>query len=216
MNEWPLAYLGDLIYHKKGFAFKSSAYSDEGVLVVRVSDTTNSSIDIKTCKRIPQKMATQFKDYELHTDDIVIMTVGSWPDNQNSVVGKVVKVPSSANNALLNQNAVRIRNRSQIGQSFLYYTLKNRAFSGYIVNNAQGSANQASITLEDIFSFQLNIPPIPEQKAIASVLSSLDDKIDLLHRQNKTLEAMAETLFRQWFVEEAQEDWEEGIFGRYY
>jgi type I restriction enzyme, S subunit len=40
--------------------------------------------------------------------------------------------------------------------------------------------------------------------------SSLDDKIDLLHRQNKTLEAMAETLFRQWFVEEAQEDWEDG------
>ncbi len=53
------------------------------------------------------------------------------------------------------------------------------------------------------------LPPLPEQKAIASVLSSLDDKIDLLHRQNKTLEAMAETLFRQWFVEEAQDDWEE-------
>jgi type I restriction enzyme S subunit len=50
---------------------------------------------------------------------------------------------------------------------------------------------------------------LDQQKAIATVLSSLDDKIDLLHRQNKTLEAMAETLFRQWFVEEAQEDWEE-------
>ncbi|MCI1751771.1 MAG: restriction endonuclease subunit S [Flavobacteriales bacterium] len=51
---------------------------------------------------------------------------------------------------------------------------------------------------------------LPEQRAIASVLSSLDAKIDLLHRQNKTLEAMAETLFRQWFVEEAEEGWEEG------
>jgi type I restriction enzyme S subunit len=40
------------------------------------------------------------------------------------------------------------------------------------------------------------------------VLSSLDDKIDLLHRQNKTLEALAETLFRQWFIEEADESWE--------
>ncbi len=56
---------------------------------------------------------------------------------------------------------------------------------------------------------QLTSPPLPEQKAIASVLSSLDDKIDLLHRQNKTLEVMAETLFRQWFLEEAEEDWEE-------
>jgi type I restriction enzyme, S subunit len=55
-----------------------------------------------------------------------------------------------------------------------------------------------------------------EQKAIASVLSSLDDKIDLLHRQNKTLEAMAETLFRQWFVEEAQEDWEKIVITEFF
>ena len=48
-------------------------------------------------------------------------------------------------------------------------------------------------------------PPLPEQKSIAAILSSLDDKIDLLHRQNKTLESLAETLFRQWFVEEADE-----------
>ena len=48
-----------------------------------------------------------------------------------------------------------------------------------------------------------------EQRAIASILSTLDDKIDLLHRQNETLEKIAETLFRQWFIEEAQDDWEE-------
>ncbi len=48
-----------------------------------------------------------------------------------------------------------------------------------------------------------------EQKAIAEVLSSLDDKIDLLHRQNRTLEELAQTLFRQWFIEEAKEEWEE-------
>jgi type I restriction enzyme S subunit len=58
-------------------------------------------------------------------------------------------------------------------------------------------------------SLDISLPPQAEQKAIAAVLSSLDDKIDLMHRQNKTLEAMAETLFRQWFVEEAGEDWEE-------
>ena len=56
---------------------------------------------------------------------------------------------------------------------------------------------------------QWNFPEPSEQKAIADVLGSLDDKIDLLHRQNKTLEQMAEALFRQWFVEEAKEDWEE-------
>jgi type I restriction enzyme S subunit len=46
----------------------------------------------------------------------------------------------------------------------------------------------------------LALPPLPEQHAIATILSSLDDKIDLLHRQNATLEAMAEAVFRQWFV----------------
>ncbi len=56
-------------------------------------------------------------------------------------------------------------------------------------------------------------PPLEEQKAIAEVLSSLDDKIDLLHRQNKTLEALAQTLFRQWFVEEAGDEWEVGRLG---
>jgi type I restriction enzyme S subunit len=59
------------------------------------------------------------------------------------------------------------------------------------------------------------ISSIKDQIAIASVLSSLDDKIDLLHRQNATLEKIAETLFRKWFVEEAKEDWEMGKITNY-
>lgn len=70
-------------------------------------------------------------------------------------------------------------------------------------------STQAALTISALKSIEIQLPPLPEQKAIASVLSSLDDKIDLLHQQNKTLEALAETLFRQWFIEEAKEDWEE-------
>ena len=66
---------------------------------------------------------------------------------------------------------------------------------------------------EDVYSLYSPLPPLPEQKAIAEVLSSIDDKIDLLHRQNKTLEEMAMTLFRQWFIEPTKdglpEGWEE-------
>ncbi|MCO5268744.1 MAG: restriction endonuclease subunit S [Brumimicrobium sp.] len=65
-----------------------------------------------------------------------------------------------------------------------------------------------NISRNQLEELEILIPPLPEQTAIASVLSSLDDKIDLLHRQNATLEKMAETLFRQWFVEEAKEEWE--------
>ena len=58
-----------------------------------------------------------------------------------------------------------------------------------------------NVSGHDLNDLEIDLPPLPEQKSIASVLSSLDDKIDLLHRQNKTLEALAETLFRQWFIE---------------
>lgn len=215
MSEWKEKELRELITHKKGFAFKSANYKDSGRLVVRVSDTTRNSIDINSCVKIDEIIASNYKDYELSIGDIIIMTVGSWPDNPASVVGKVISVPFEADKALLNQNAVRIRGNGNIDNKYLYHRLKNSDFSGYIVNNAQGSANQASITLEDIFSFKFNLPSKDEQRAIASVLSSLDDKIDLLHHQNATLEAMAETLFRQWFVEEAKEDWESVIVGQF-
>ncbi|HBT2189818.1 restriction endonuclease subunit S [Klebsiella pneumoniae] len=76
----------------------------------------------------------------------------------------------------------------------------------YLTGAAQPKLNKASLNLIPLYL------PIDEseQKAIASILSSLKDKIDLLHRQNKTLESMAETMFRQWFIEEAQEKWTPG------
>ena len=72
-----------------------------------------------------------------------------------------------------------------------------------------GSA-QSQITIQDLSNVSIEVPSIFQQKEILSILSSLDDKIDLLNRENATLEAMAETLFRQWFIEEAKEDREEG------
>lgn len=90
----------------------------------------------------------------------------------------------------------------------LFYLLKNVDINPYITG-----AVQPKLSKFNLFLIEFYLPPLPEQKAIASVLSSLDDKIDLLHRQNKTLEQMAETLFRQWFIEEAKEDWKDKPLG---
>jgi type I restriction enzyme, S subunit len=87
---------------------------------------------------------------------------------------------------------------------YLYYWLKN-----VDINAMDSGSAIPSTSRDEVYDLDFFLPEIDEQKAIASVLSSLDDKIDLLHRQNKTLEAIAETLFRQWFVEEAKDDWEE-------
>lgn len=79
---------------------------------------------------------------------------------------------------------------------------------------ATGSA-QPQLPIRDLKEISFLLPPLPEQRAIADVLSSLDDKIDLLHRQNKTLEGMAETLWRKMFVEEADPGWKKGKLGDY-
>ncbi len=91
---------------------------------------------------------------------------------------------------------------------YLYYMLQTLGLEELNEDSAVPGLNR-----DTAYNQEVTLPPLPEQKAIASVLSSLDDKIDLLHRQNKTLEAMAETVFRQWFIEEAKEDWEKVTIG---
>ena len=123
MSEWENTSLGELITYKKGYAFKSSLYDINGEeTIVRVSDTTENSININSCNKIKTENVIGLDDYRLNTNDIVIATVGSWADNPNSIVGKVIKVPCFAHNALLNQNAVRLRGiHDKIEQNFLYY-----------------------------------------------------------------------------------------------
>lgn len=93
---------------------------------------------------------------------------------------------------------------------FIYYWIKNNI--DYLQSIGTGTTF-AEISGRVVKDIEISLPPLSEQKSITSVLSSLDDKIDLLHRQNTTLEKMAEALFRQWFVEEADDEWEEITFG---
>ena len=104
--------------------------------------------------------------------------------------------------------------KDKIQPKYLFYFLSSDNSTEYLHSIAEASTSAyPSLKPSDIEALEIYLPPLPEQKAIAEVLSSLDDKIDLLHRQNKTLEQMAETLFRQWFMEEAKEGWEEGVLG---
>ena len=106
----------------------------------------------------------------------------------------------------VNNHAHILKAKEQHLTKILIHYFAQLDLSPYLTGAVQPKLNKATLS-----KIPLYLPSsIAEQKAIASVLSSLDDKIDLLHRQNKTLEAMAETLFRQWFIEEAKEDWIKG------
>ena len=99
-----------------------------------------------------------------------------------------------------------------VNSKYLYFLLSQDIFFEYVMLGSKGCKMPRG-DKNHIMNWDISLPPLPEQQRIASFLSSLDDKIDLLHRENKTLEAMAETLFRQWFIEETKEDWKEGKLG---
>ncbi len=109
----------------------------------------------------------------------------------------------------ISDNALSAKPKGDNNVKFLYYFLKNND-----LNQWAGGSSHPLVTQTLLNSLEFSICVNPKvQVAIASVLSNLDDKIDLLHRQNATLEKMAETLFRQWFVEEEKEEWETGKLG---
>ena len=99
------------------------------------------------------------------------------------------------------------RAKKGFDQNFVFYFLANQEFVD-TANSGESGSRMPRADWNHLKVTNWNVPPLAEQTAIANVLSSLDDKIDLLHRQNKTLEQLAETLFRQWFVEEAEDSWE--------
>src|SRR5205085_6182064 len=84
---------------------------------------------------------------------------------------------------------------------FLFFTLCDPDYQDELVAGAGGSANQANISGAQIEVLKIPIPPIDEQRAIARILGALDDKIELNRQMNHTLEAMAQALFKSWFVD---------------
>jgi type I restriction enzyme S subunit len=195
--------LGELISHRKGYAFKSKDYVDVGVPVIRVSNFTDDSISRNDLKFVSASIATINSNVILRANDIVVATVGSWPNNPASVVGRTISVPKWAENALMNQNSVIIRSKSTslMDQRFIYYQMKSKDFSSHVVSKAQGSANQASINLDAIFSFPILWPKSEVRASVVTILNALDDRITRLRETNQTLEAIAQTIFKSWFVD---------------
>jgi len=148
----------------------------------------------------------KLKNKVLPENSVLVTCIGSD-------MGKVVinKLPVITNQQI---NSI-IPNRNIIFPDFLYYVLVYN-YETLRIFASNGTAVPI-LNKTDFENIEVLIPPLPYQKAIAEVLSSIDDKIDLLHRQNKTLEEMAMTLFRKCFIEptkdELPEGWEEVSLG---
>ena len=205
MNRWKDAKLGDFAEIQTGpfgSQLHAADYVDVGIPSIMPTNIGNR-LEIRTdsivC--IKEADALRLERYLVKENDIVYSRRGD--------VEKCAFITNEQSGWLCGTGCLRVRFKSQeVDPLFCALYLSTDEIKGWVSGNAVGTTmpNLNSLILAQLPLF---LPPLPEQKAIASVLSSLDDKIDLLHRQNKTLETMAETLFRQWFVEEAQEDCED-------
>ncbi len=117
--------------------------------------------------------------------------------------GKIAQVRNLTDGKGLGSTEFHVlRGRPDISLSdFVYYLSRWNEVRDFAEINLHGTSGRQRFPADAFKELVLNLPGITEQKSIAEVLSSLDDKIDLLHRQNKTLEQMAETLFRQWLLD---------------
>ncbi|EFM0318523.1 restriction endonuclease subunit S [Escherichia coli] len=195
---WSESYLGEVVTYKKGYAFNSSLYAEEGIRIVRISDTTRDSIHSDNPVFIAGGNVEGLEQYSLFENDIILSTVGSRPHLLDSMVGKAVKVPRSAHNSLLNQNLVKlIPKKTKITNEYLFSMLKTKEFIQFISNLVRGNANQVSITLADLFKYKFILPSLPEQKKIAQILSTWDKAISVTEKLLTNSQQQKKALMQQ-------------------
>ncbi len=186
-----------------GSNIKAENFTNIGVPVIRGTNLNYYRYVDGEFVYLTEEKANQLKSSNCFPGDIVITHRGT--------LGQVGLIPfGKFDRYVISQSGMKVTvNPEFLDSNFILYFFKSNIGQNELLQHeSQVGVPSISNPLTSLKSVWLNLPPVEEQKAIASVLSSLDDKIDLLHRQNETLEATAETLFRQWFVEEAGEDWE--------
>lgn len=147
-----------------------------------------------------------FEKFQLKKNDIIIARTGATI-GVNLLIKEDLK-------AVFNNGLIRVRaNETLCDPVFLYYNFRTSNYYGYIESISGGTSTQPNMQINALLRYEILLPTLSEQKAIATTFKSIDDKIELLKRQNATIENLAEVLFRQWFEEEVKEEWETDILG---
>jgi len=188
---WKMTTLGEVGVTVTGKTPSKDNPEDWGDFLDFITPTDISS-DSKYLKKVARKLseegANRFKKMIVPSKSVVVTCIGSD-------MGKVVM---NENEALTNQQINSIKINSENDKDYIFYLLKD-SYS-ILRNIAVGGSTMPILNKTTFESLEFLITSLPEQHAIASVLSSLDDKIELLREQNKALEATAQAIFKEWFV----------------
>ena len=185
MRDWKDYILGDIIKNFIDYRGKTPRKSTTGIPLMTAKI-------VKAGRLLEPTEFIALEDYESwmtrgfpEINDVLLTT--------EAPLGEVALIKDK--NVALGQRLITLQTKKDLCDSiFLKYYFQCSEGQAILQSRASGSTVEG-IKAAELKKVEISLPPLPEQQAIASVLSSLDDKIDLLHRQNKTLEAMAETLF---------------------
>lgn len=200
--------LGDFVTIKHGYAFPGKFItSQETKKILITPGNFNIGGGFKSSKFKYYSGETYPEQYRFNGGELIVTMTDL--SKETDTLGYAALVPNDNNIYLHNQRVglVQILN-NDLDKMYLYWKMRTREYQEFIANSASGTSVMHT-SPKKICEYEFLLPTKLEQKAIASVLSSLDDKIDLLHCQNKTLESMAETLFRQWFDVDSNDEWQE-------
>ncbi len=197
-GEWEETTLGAEVDLLTGFPFKSERYTDsaDSIPLVRGDNIVQGAMRWDGVKRWPLSERGEHALYELREGDVVLAMDRPWIEAGL----KYAAISKHDLPCLLVQRTARLRGGPRLDTRFLRYLIGSREFTQHIHAITTGTA-VPHISGKQIKDFTFTLPPLAEQKAIASVLGALDDKIELNRRMNATLEAMARALFQSWFVD---------------
>lgn len=193
--EWKEVRLGDVCEIITGFPFPGKKYSKEGIRVVRGDNVTIGNLrwDAEKDKRWNEPFdKTEY--YSLQANDIVIGMDGSRVGKNKARI-KEEDLP-----LLLAQRVACVRHNELAEQDYLYYNIFSKKFVDYVNSIHTGSAIP-HISQKQIEDYKILLPNLETQRRIASILSSLDRKIELNNKINADLEEMAQAIFKNWFVD---------------
>lgn len=196
-HEWRMQTLKGRIHVKHGYPFKSEHFADSGDLVVLTPGNFWEAGGFKYQTGKEKFYDAEFPPEYLHKrgDLIVAMT-----EQSEGLLGSMAFVPENGR-YLHNQRIGKVTATSdEVNLGFLYYAFRMTSVRTQLSNTASGSKVRHT-SPERIYDVSLPVPPVVEQQKIASVLFTLDTKIDLNHRINAELEALAKTIYDYWFVQ---------------
>jgi type I restriction enzyme, S subunit len=173
---------------------KEAYFETEEYSLIRSQNVLDFSFSKDGLAFISEEQAKELRNVTIEKDDILLNITGDS-------VARVCQVPDEILPARVNQHVAIIRgNSSIINQKYLKYYLLEPSFKGYMLGMSSSGATRNALTKAMIENFEIKLPDLSIQTQIAQILTSLDDKIELNLQMNQTLEAMAQALFKEWFV----------------